>query len=62
MRGAGVKFVARTGAQHQYDQALNRYQQALVIARETGDKALEDTLLANIDNLPINNWVGVNAD
>ena len=38
--------------QSQYDQALNQYQQALVIAREVGYKELEDTLLANIERLP----------
>jgi tetratricopeptide (TPR) repeat protein len=39
-------------AREQYDQALQSYQQALVIAREVVDKALEETVVANIKSLP----------
>jgi tetratricopeptide (TPR) repeat protein len=38
----------------QYDQALENYQQALVIAREVGNQALEEAVLANIKSLPDN--------
>ena len=41
-------------AQGQYDQALNQYQQALVIAGEIGHKVLEERVRANIESLPNN--------
>ena len=38
--------------QGQYDQALSNFQQALVIAREIGYSALEDTALTYIEAMP----------
>ena len=35
-----------------YDQALENYQQALVIACEIGSKPLEEAILGNIEALP----------
>ena len=35
----------------QYDQALNKYQLALVIARDIGDKVLVEAVLSNIQSL-----------
>ncbi len=39
-------------AQGQHDQALSNFQQALVIAREIGYRALEETVLTNIESIP----------
>ena len=38
----------------QYAQAFQNYQQALVIAREIGDEAFEEAVLASIASLPEN--------
>jgi hypothetical protein len=35
-----------------HDQALEAYQDALVIAREIGNRPLEETILKNIEYLP----------
>jgi tetratricopeptide (TPR) repeat protein len=55
MEGATLSNIGETyQAQGQYDQALENYQQALVIIREVGDKASEETVVANIKSLPDN--------
>jgi Tfp pilus assembly protein PilF len=41
-------------ARGQNDQALESFRQALVIAREVGDGALEEAILANIKSLSDN--------
>ncbi len=41
-------------AQGQHNQALSNFQQALVIAREVGNRALEEVVLTNLESMPDN--------